>query len=233
MKRKSYVVPQQQVSMFELDTPSMPVFDKSRCVAKLVNYKTAARMVETYHYAHRVPSIVVAVGLFVDEVLAGVCCYGIPPTPNVQRFCGEEYRKNVLELNRLFIFDWVGRNAESWLIGQSFKLIPKEYFILISYADSSYNHLGAIYQATNWLYTGTSTPGSDLTLPNNMHSRTTTHLGGYNAIKNIEGVEMVDRSLKYRYVYFLGPKKQRQLLRSLLKWPILPYPKKTKEFPTR
>lgn len=223
--RKKYKTPESQLSLLDFDHPVMPVFDKSRCEARLINYETAARMVETYHYAHRVPSIVVAVGMFVDGVLAGVCTYGIPPVPNVQRLCGEEYRQNALELNRLFIFDWAGRNSESWLIGQSFNLIPKDYFILVSYADTKHNHIGKIYQATNWIYTGKTEPNDDVKLNGNYHPRATQHNGGSHAIIE-SGLGIIEsRSLKYRYVYFLGNKRQRKQLRQALKWPILPYPK--------
>lgn len=113
----SYKIPDMQASLFgtmiEDKTPSMPVLDVSRCEARLINYETAARMVETYHYAHRVPSIVVAIGMYVDGVLAGCCCYGSVLSNTVGRICGDDYKLNVLELTRLFIFDWVGRNGDS------------------------------------------------------------------------------------------------------------------------
>lgn len=77
--------------------------------------------------------------------------------------------------------------------------------ILVSYADTKPSegapegHLGTIYQSTNWLYTGTSTPFAD----------------------KVRG-EMIERSSKHRYVFFLnaGDKK-------LLQWQTLPYPKRS------
>jgi hypothetical protein len=185
-------------------------------------------MVETYHYAHRVPSIVLAVGIYVDGTLAGCLTYGIPPAPNTQRLCGEQYRKNTLELNRLFIFDWAGHNSESWLIGQSFKVLRAahpEYFILVSYADTGYGHVGRIYRATNWIYTGETTPHTDVRLPDaRYHPRTTQHNGGSKKIRSLGGIE-IERTIKHRYVYFLGSKRQRKELKRALKWPVLPYPK--------
>ena len=146
-----------QLQMFQFQNPDMPTLDISRCKASPIGYETASNMVRTYHYAHRVPSIVISLGMYVDGVLAGCITYGIPPSPNVQRCCGEQYRKNALELNRLFIHDWAGRNSESWLVGQSFKYLKRHYpnyFILISYADTGEGHTGYVYQVTNWLYTG-------------------------------------------------------------------------------
>lgn len=211
--------------MFDFDHPNMPVLDVSRCEAKLINYETAARMVETYHYAHRVPSIVVAVGMFVDRVLAGVCTYGIPPNNNLCLAFGEENKGNVLELNRLFVFDYCGRNSESWLIGQSYQFINTPQ-VLVSYANTEQGHLGTIYQALNWLYTGLSERGgvqADVMIngvklsPKAVYNRYGTVVG-----LNIEKLQWFP---KHRYVYFLGNHRQCRELRKALKWPVLPYPK--------
>lgn len=232
-KRKSYKVAEAQLNLFDLDHPVMPVLDVTRCEARLINHETAARMVETYHYAHRVPSIVVAVGMFVDGILAGVCTYGIPPAPEVQGVCGEKYRQNTLELNRLYISDWVGRNGESWLIGQSFKVMPSNYLAFVSYADKGQNHTGYIYQATNWIYTGLSSPGgtsSEMTVNGNRISgKGVFNIYGTQSIEQLVSlgldVTKEKRTIKHRYVYFLGNKRQRKELRKALKWPVLPYPK--------
>lgn len=238
-KRKSYKIPEAQLNLFDLSHPVMPVLDVSRCEARLINHETAARMVETYHYAHRVPSIVVAVGMFVDEVLAGVCTYGIPPAPEVQGACGEEYKQNTIELNRLFVFDEVGKNGESWLIGQSFKLMPNNYFVLISYADKGQNHTGYIYQATNWLYTGLSSPGGTssemLINGKRISGKGCFNIYGTQSIGQLSDMGLVvtreKRTIKHRYVYFLGNKRQRKELRKALKWPVLPYPKNVASLP--
>ena len=223
-----------QSSLFQFDTPSMPEFDLSRCYTKPINYETAGRIVLDYHYAHRVPSIVVSIGMYVDDILAGVITYGIPPVPNVQRLCGEEYRKNTLELNRLFIFDWAGRNSESWLIGQSFKWLReqyKQYFILVSYADNGHGHYGYVYQATNWIYTGRSGErrvGYKIN-GHEYHNKALVNMIGShapdNVFKHFPNAVPLDGGAKERYVYFLGPKRQRKKMMSLLKWEILPYPK--------
>ena len=233
MAKKSYVVPDNQLSLFDLDTPSMPVFDKSRCEARLINYETAARMVETYHYAHRVPQITIAIGLFVDEILSGCITVGQPPGINVQSsICGKEYAEYALELNRLYVHDYCGKNTESWLIGRLFEAIANDYKILVSFADSKQNHLGVIYQATNWLYTGLSDPGGAKEVKINgklYHSKNIYNTFGTRDLELLENngnqVEVIGKSLKHRYVYFLGSKSQKRKLRKALKWPVLPYPK--------
>jgi hypothetical protein len=214
--------------------PKMESLDASRCVAKPLDYKTAAYIVKTFHYAKRVPSIVFSVGMYIDDVLAGVITYGIPPVPNVQRICGEEYRKNTLELNRLFLFDWAGHNSESWLIGQSFKLLKimkPQYFILVSYADSKYGHYGYVYQATNWIYTGISPAQSTgfIIEGREYHNKYFVNLIGSRSPKNVlkiypTAIQVIGGE-KYRYVYFLGTKHKNKELMSKLRWDILEYPK--------
>jgi hypothetical protein len=221
----------QQLNLLQLETPTMPVFDASRCYSKPINYQTASRIVETYHYAHRVPSIVLAIGMYVDDVLAGVITYGIPPNRNVLGCCGEEYIPNALELNRLFVFDWAGRNSESWLVGQSFRWLREtDYFILVSYADSGYNHTGYIYQATNWFYTGLSAGDTEWIISGKVYHRKNVYNEfGTSSKRELEGqghkVIIRKQGDKHRYVYFLGSKTQRKNLRELLKWDVLPYPK--------
>jgi len=224
-----------QTQLFTLATPSMPVFDASRCEARVINYETASNMVETYHYAHRVPSIVLAVGMYVDDVLAGCITYGIPINRNMLACCGEDHIPHGLELNRLYIHDWAGHNSESWLIGQGFRALSadlRDVRFLVSYADAHHNHIGYIYQATNWIYTGTGNPGGGgLVLIDGKprHKKSLFDVYGTADIPTLEEVghtiERTNRAPKHRYVYFLGNRRQRRKLRKALKWDVLPYPK--------
>ena len=223
----------QQLDLFTLPTPSMPVLDVSRCEVRTISYQTAANMVEKYHYAHRVPSIVIAIGMYVDDALAGCATWGPPAAPlGAIAVCGKDCAELVLELNRLFIHDWAGRNSESWLISRSFRLLPHPA-ILLSYADTGEGHTGYIYQATNWLYTGLSSPGgtsSRIEISGVRHSskKFFDELGSQSKSvirEHYPGAVFYDRTRKHRYVYFLGSKKQRKELRAALKWPVLPYPK--------
>ena len=67
--------------------------------------------------------------------------------------CGEEHKDKVIELN-LCLQD-NHRNQSSYLISQSLKLLEK-LKIVVSYADTSKGHVGYVYQATNFIYTGMS-----------------------------------------------------------------------------
>ena len=123
-------------------------------VLPIQNYETKTWLLNR-HYAKRIPSISYAFGLYEDHNLVGVCTYGSPPSPSLcTGVCGEEYKDKVVELNRL-ILDSPKPNSASYLVSQSLKLLPKPS-IVVSYADTSQGHVGYIYQATNFLYTGLS-----------------------------------------------------------------------------
>ena len=98
---------------------------------------------------------------------------------------------------------------------------------LFSYADPTQGHVGTIYQATGWLYTGLSqaTPLYDIGDGIARHSRSLSHAYGSHSIKHFAryGVEVkkVPQAAKHRYVYFLDPSFGHRL-----NVPVLPYPKK-------
>lgn len=225
-----------QMTLFDLPTPFMPVLDVKRCYTRPVNHLTAAKMVEEFHYAHRVPSIVLAVGMYVDDTLAGVCCYGIPANNNLMDLCGKEHHSAVLELNRLFIHEWAGKNSESWLIGQSFNYLEqvrKDIKILVSYADIAQGHAGMIYRATNWIYTGISDPGGAFTEAvingKRLSNKNISNIYGTREREKLKAIDpnmtIKEKTFKHRYVMLLGDKRQKRMLLAKLKYPVLPYPK--------
>jgi hypothetical protein len=78
----------------------------------------------------------------------------------VKGVCGEGYKKQVIELNRLCL-RYNRKNEASFLVAKSLSLLPKPK-IVVSYADTAQGHQGVIYQATNFLFTGTTKPRTDI-----------------------------------------------------------------------
>lgn len=172
------------------------------------------------HYAKRLPSISYAFGLYLDVDLCGVVTYGVPASPFLcVGVCGEENKDIVLELNRLCILDGIN-NAASFLIGKSLKMLPKPT-IVVSYADTKMGHIGYVYQATNFLFTGTTKHRTDMFAGEGKHSR---HNKG-------DSENRINRSPKHRYIYITGTKTQKQNLLSKLRYVVKPYPKgETKKY---
>lgn len=167
------------------------------------------------HYAKRIPSISFAFGLYEDQILKGVMTIGKPASPSLcDGICGKDFSKYVYELNRLCVDDNLEKNTLSFFVGKCLKLIP-ENMILVSYADTSMNHNGYIYQATNWIYTGSTKERTDIGFEDGTHSR---HYS-----KDIDYSIRKFRSSKHRYVFFIGSK--RKVFRKNLNYKIEDYPK--------
>ena len=100
--------------------------DKKLYTVKNVPMETVKEICKNKHYLHRVPHIVASYGLYKNDLLLGIITFGIPPSPYLMKICGEEYKSNVLELNRLWCYDESPRNSESYLISQGIKLLKKD-----------------------------------------------------------------------------------------------------------
>lgn len=169
------------------------------------------------HYAKRLCSISYAFGLYEERHLVGVCTFGKPASPFLcVGVCGEENSQYVYELNRLVVDSNRGKNELSFFVASCLRSLPP--LIVVSYADTAQGHQGYIYQATNWIYTGSTTPRTDIATDEGKHSRHYDKRQDYSANRK-------ERSVKHRYVYFTGSKAQRKHWRQALKYEPQPYPK--------
>lgn len=190
------------------------------------------------HYAKRIPSISYAFGLFIDEKLVGVVCYGTPAANNVRiGIAGKEHAHCVLELNRLCLITQ-HKNAASMLVSASLKMLPKPS-IIISFADISQGHVGFVYQACNFIYTGLSAKRTDWAVRGMEHlnGQTVTDLSRHvktinrgdraNYMRMTYGDDfyLKDRPRKHRYVYIVGDRYQRKGLMKFINYAPRPYPK--------
>lgn len=140
-------------------------------------------------------------GLFDGDDLIGTIVYSIPKTNDVyKKICGDEEKHNILKLSILWIKDDTSNNIESYFISHTIKMVKEE--IIITYSEPRNNHVGTVYQASNFHY-----------------------IGIYNdpiIIKNIK----IPIPIKFRYIYFNCSSGKKKHLLKKLKYDILPYPKK-------
>lgn len=196
-------------------------------VLPIKNEETYSWLLEK-HYAKRIPQIMFAFGLYEETHLVGVITYGIPASPSLcMGICGKEYSNKVLELNRICLMD-NDKNQASFLVSNSIKLLPKPT-IVVSYADSAQGHVGYVYQATNFLYTGLSANRVDWTVKGleHKHSKTLSDGMTLESIKEKYGDDFyyTQRSRKHRYIIFHGTKNDKKILKSKLMYKTEPYPK--------
>jgi hypothetical protein len=195
-----------------------------------IPYKLAMDMVIKNHYLHRKCPCSKAFGLFENGGgIKGVITYGVSCSSTLLKgICGEEEMHNVYELNRLWVADDVPKNGESFLISHTLKMLDKE--IIASFADTSQNHIGYVYQATNFLYCGLSAKFRDPKVKGLEHMHHSTYAHGM-TMKQVkekygeENVYYVDRPRKHRYIYFNADKRRKKELKNKLRYKVQDYPK--------
>jgi hypothetical protein len=149
--------------------------DKSKFRFEVIDKHIAIDMVVEHHYAHRKCPISWAWGVREGKKLVGVLTVGKPvswsvmcslvgETPEIMKTSEHARSRDVYELNRLWCADGLPKNIESRFIGWCLRELKKirPNLILVSYADGGKHHVGLVYQATNWVYTGQSLPFKDI-----------------------------------------------------------------------
>lgn len=188
--------------------------------------------IKKIHYAKRWCSISYAFGLFRDNDLVGIVTYGTPPSSTLRTgIAGVDNQDKVLELNRLVLQDNL-KNEASMLVGRSLKLLPKPS-IIISFADSSMNHHGYVYQACNFTYHGLSEKRTDWNIEGS-DKHNTTLTDEFRGVKNRthlarerygDKFSLTERPRKHRYVYITGNKTDVKRLRADINYKQKDYPK--------
>ena len=184
------------------------------------------------HYAKRICPITYAFGAYLGNEIVGVVTFGTPASsPLRQGVAGKDWAPHVLELNRLCCAS--KKNTASRLVGQSLRMLPKPT-IVVSYADTAQGHVGYIYQATNFIYTGLSAKRTDWKIKGREHlhgatiadeSRGQHKRAEWMRAKYGSDFYLEDRPRKHRYIYFCGTKRQRAEMRAALMYKEKDYPK--------
>lgn len=193
-----------------------------------IDKAVAQSVVVEKHYLHRKAPCSTAFGLFdPHNALRGVVMYGTPASSALRKgIAGVEESNAVIELTRLWVDDAAPKNGESFLIGNSMRKSGKE--ILVSFADKSQNHLGIVYQATNWLYTGLSAKRTDWSVEGiDKHGHTWADKYTAAQMREMFGdrFTLKERSRKHRYIYINAKGKRKKELMNKLRYAIQPYPK--------
>ena len=182
------------------------------------------------HYLHSYPGCTkLCFGAFVRNSLQGAVTFGAGPA-NAFRLVDNVPINECLTLTRLWLSEELPPNSESRVIAISIRYLKKYTRVkfLVTYADPAQGHVGTIYQATGWFYTGLSEamPKFDVGDGVPRHSRSMSHAFGSHSMKYFKQcgleVKMIPQPSKYRYIYLLD-----KSLKTKLKTPILPYPKRT------
>jgi hypothetical protein len=183
-----------------------------------IKYEETKDWLLNVHYLKRMPPMNYAFGMFDDsgDVL-GIVTFGVPASgPLCRGICGDQWERNVLELNRMCFVEPI-KNGPSRLVSGAIKQLPRPT-IIVSYADTGEGHVGKVYQACNFIYTGKSAERTDWKTEEGKHAR---------SARPTE--ERVQRSSKHRYVFIHANKSDRKQIMRDLNYKIEPYPNGTPE----
>jgi hypothetical protein len=233
--------------------------DKKRISVRPLVARIAKELIVKNHYSRSWTMCTYSLGIYYtsdenhafldakDEKLIGCIVYGNPIGRSAIKAISEDLDIfECVELTRLFIYDGYGKNIESLSIALSFdwlRTYAPHIKVVLSYSDPEQNHLGKIYQATNWYYQGYGAmnimPNWSISLTKDpyhwIHSRSVyTRFGSHNIehLKKCIGHTFWRKkeSYKHRYIYFICNKKEKRKFLKTIKHPFLPYPKDVTEY---
>jgi hypothetical protein len=194
-----------------------------------ISREDAKKIIVRNHYSHSIPGgTKMCFGIILNGRLLGAMTFGVGPFYGYKLVNGAT-PDDAITLTRLWLSDELPRNSESKVLGIALRSLKRDTSLkfVIAYSDPAVGHLGIIYQATGWVYTGLSsaTPLYDIGDGTLHHSRSLAHELGSHSIRylTLQGInaKIVPQSAKHRYIYFLD-----KSWSSRLAVPVLPYPKK-------
>jgi hypothetical protein len=192
-------------------------------------HEAAKYAVLNWHYSKCLPAgKLVKVGAWENDKFIGAVLFARGATPNL----GKPYGLNqdaCCELVRVALTRHIA--PVSRIVALSIKFLKKSnprLRLVVSFADQSQGHHGGIYQAGNWIYTGSGQPATFYKIKGKMtHPRT---IGSAGYVQNLSGARQIDP----RATAVLMPGKHRYLMpfdtemRSKILPLARPYPKRAR-----
>lgn len=191
------------------------------------SHEAARYACENWHYSECMPAgKLVKIGAWENDKFIGCIIFGRGATPNL----GKPYhlsQTECCELVRIALREHV--TPVSRILALSLKFFKKKnpnIKLVVSFADRSQGHHGGIYQANNWVYTGTGESSTFYSINGKMtHPRS---IGAAGFVQNLEGAKKIDRNAKaiivpgkHRYLMPLTDDMRKQIM-----YLSKPYPKR-------
>jgi len=240
----------------ERNSPDEPIWhginrDISNAVVKPIERSLAKEIVEKYEWLGCMPAICMYYfGIFYDDVCAGVTVFGKEYSENLGHWDKYHYTGRMLLLARGVCVNWAHEHSGSKLIMESIKQLPPEYDVITATIDQAAGEVGTIYQACNFVYTGSmreSNPNIKNVKPKNRFgvriacdkfpngkiygSRSMRAKVGSQKKEDIlaayPDAEFVPQYNKHRYFYYRGSKSNKKFLKKQVAHMIKSYPKRS------
>ena len=188
------------------------------------SHEAAKYAVEHWHYSGSIPANRSNyIGVWEDGEFIGVVIFGLGASPSLGKPYGLE-NFQFAELTRIALKEH--KTAISRIVTIAIKMVRIKnpgLRLLISFADPFHGHNGAIYQSSNWVFTGISNKSEIWKLPSGLLIDPRRYNGhGHNKPQPIpNGAELIKTPGKYRYLMPLDDAMRAQI-EPLRK----PYPKR-------
>lgn len=186
---------------------------------KRISLNDAERVCRVWHYTKTCATGGrYCIGAWENKIFVGVIVFGHGACSNLGH--SENFKSSeVCELVRVALSG--KQKTTSQILSKAIKFFKKNnpnIRAIYSFADYNQDHVGTIYQATNWIYLGISKPSPTWIDINgkSLHNRTYDH-------KKHKGYKKIMQKHKYKYIYATNKKDRKRLLK-LHK----PYPKNAK-----
>lgn len=185
------------------------------------SHEAAKYAVEHWHYSRRIPKSKLAkIGVWEDNKFVGCVIFGVGATSDlVKRYNLKPFEG--CELVRVALTRHIA--PVSKILSVCFSIIKKAFprlRLIVSFADPEQGHIGAIYQAGNWLYSG-KTQASDEYLFKGKRWQGRLFRNSFKGMEHDPRVQIVKGSSKHRYLMPLDSE-TRSIIQPLSK----PYPKR-------
>ena len=195
-------------------------------VVDWATYTAAEYACKNWHYSRCMPvGKLVKIGVWEDGQYIGCVLFGRGATPNLGKPYGLKQTECV-ELVRIALT--MHKTPVSRIIRIALKFLKEvnpNLRLIVSFADREEGHHGGIYQATNWIYSGTSADCMfSIINGKKIHPRTLSIMVKSGKVKKRSDVAHVISKGKHRYLMPLDKKMRKQIL-PLSK----PYPKRPKQ----
>jgi len=184
-------------------------------------HEAAKYACEHWHYSKVLPpSKTAKLGAWENGVFIGCVVFGVGATGNLCKGYGIK-KEQGCELVRVALTKH--KNPVSMIVSISIRFLKKTYTglrLCVSFADPEQGHVGGIYQAGNWIYSGTTTSSPEYVYKGKRwHGRAFRHK--YKGMEHHKDVTIVKGSVKHRYLMPLDAEMKAAIL-PLSK----PYPKR-------
>ena len=223
-------------------------------IVKPIRASVARKLIRAGHYSGKVVNnSQIHFGAFIGARLGGALSFGPPlDRSKVLGLVSGSTWNSVIELNRMYLADWLPRNSESRVISVCCRLFKKhrpEVEWVLSYADATQCGDGTIYRASGFKLTGLKRSKNLARLPDGsvVHkmtlesavTRPRKELGGrsyfqvtggkydFRTYCKIAGAEVLE-GYQYRYIRFLDPTQEGRLTVPVI--PIQSVPKEARMY---